>query len=135
MPFDHRRHVVDEELACTDCHAGALKGAAAGFPSVKKCLLCHDEPEEGSPAAAIPEYAEKGEEIPWIQVDRVAGHVHFSHAMHVQAGGMDCKECHGDLALRTEPVTTPLVRHLDMEACMTCHEERGASNDCLACHK
>lgn len=135
MPFDHRRHVVDEELACVDCHGGVEKGAAAGFPSVKKCLLCHDEEEEGSPAAAIAEHAARGEEIPWIQVDRVVGHVYFSHAMHVKVGGMECSECHGDVATRTEPVTAPLVAHLDMETCMGCHESRGASNDCLACHK
>jgi hypothetical protein len=48
---------------------------------------------------------------------------------------MTCQECHGDMTTLDEPVTRSQITGLDMAACMDCHDERGASNDCLICHK
>jgi hypothetical protein len=48
---------------------------------------------------------------------------------------MECAACHGNMAAATTPVTTSQVDHLTMSRCMSCHSERSASNDCLACHK
>jgi hypothetical protein len=135
IAFDHARH-KDESLACADCHARAETTPYASFPAIKQCMLCHKEPQGTHPdEPRIREYAEKGEEIPWVQVNRLPGHVYFSHAMHVKVGAMDCAECHGDMGSRKEPVGASQIEHLTMSRCMQCHDERHASNDCLACHK
>jgi c(7)-type cytochrome triheme protein len=99
-------------------------------------MLCHTDAQGRHPdEPKIREYAGRSEAIPWVQVNRVVGHVYFSHAAHVVYAKMECAECHGEMKDKTEPVTTPQVAHLDMTRCMACHEERGASNDCLRCHK
>ncbi len=135
IAFDHKRH-VQEELVCADCHAGVEKGKHATFPSIRQCLLCHSEPQGTHPdEPKIRAYAEKKQEIPWIQVNRLPGHVHFSHVAHVGFAKMDCRECHGDMKEATEPVASSQIGHLDMDACVDCHKEKGVSADCLRCHK
>lgn len=135
IAFNHARH-QEEGIGCSDCHARAESTPYASLPAIKQCLLCHKEPQGQHPdEPRIREYAEKGEEIPWVQVNRVAGHVYFSHAMHVKIAGMQCADCHGDMSVVKEPVESSQIEHLSMTRCMECHDERGASNDCLACHK
>lgn len=135
IAFDHARH-KDESLNCSDCHARAETTPYASFPAIKQCLLCHKEPQGQHPdEPLIREYADKGEQIPWVQVNRLPGHVYFSHSMHVKLGGMQCADCHGDMSVQKDPVSASQIEHLTMSRCMQCHEQRGASNDCLACHK
>ena len=73
--------------------------------------------------------------IPWVQVNRLPGHVFFSHAAHVADAGLACADCHGDLARATDPVARPQIGHLSMERCEACHQESGARLDCLTCHQ
>lgn len=135
VAFDHARH-AEEDLGCLDCHATAETSPRASFPKLATCLLCHAEPQGEHPdEPKLREYAERDVEIPWVQANRSAGHVYFSHAMHVNLGKMECAECHGDMAAQHEPVTRSQVDGLTMSRCMECHEQRGASNDCIACHK
>lgn len=135
IAFDHARHGA-EDLGCLDCHKTAETSPHASLPLIASCLLCHAEPKGESPEEAkVREYAERREEIPWVQVNRMPGHVYFSHAVHAKLAKMDCAECHGDMSSAKEPVTVSQVGHLTMRRCMECHFEKGASNDCLACHK
>lgn len=135
MAFNHARHVA-ENLQCTDCHAGAATGERATLPPTSACLMCHMEPLGTHPdEARLQAYAESGEEIPWVQVNRAGTHVRFSHAAHVTAAKMQCAECHGDMAARTSVVDRSQVSHLDMARCKACHEKKGAKNNCMACHK
>lgn len=135
IAFDHALH-AEQDLGCIDCHATADRAARASFPKLATCLLCHSEPQGEHPdEPKLREFAERGAEIPWVQVNTSVGHVYFSHAMHVKLGAMECAECHGDMSAQREPVTRSQVAHLSMARCMDCHAERGASNDCLACHK
>ncbi|MEO6711289.1 MAG: cytochrome c3 family protein [Planctomycetota bacterium] len=135
IAFDHARH-VQEELGCLDCHKTAETSPHASAPLIATCMLCHNEAKGEHPdEPKIRGFAERGEQIPWVQVNRLAGHVYFSHAMHVKLGKMECSECHGDMAAATLPVTRSQVDHLTMSQCMDCHREREASNDCLTCHK
>jgi hypothetical protein len=39
------------------------------------------------------------------------------------------------MASASQPVTVSQDEHLTMQRCMACHADKGASNDCLACHK
>jgi hypothetical protein len=135
IAFDHARH-QQEDIACLDCHKNAETSPYATLPKIATCLLCHAEPKGENPEEKkVREYADKNAQIPWVQVNRLPGHVYFSHAAHVKLGKMECAVCHGDMGTRKEPVTSSQVEHLTMGRCMQCHTEKGASNDCLACHK
>ena len=57
-------------------------------------------------------------------------HVRFTHKAHVRAG-VACETCHGDVAQMEAAVQ---VESLSMGWCVSCHEDRGATRDCLACH-
>jgi hypothetical protein len=133
--FDHARH-AKEDLSCLDCHKTAETSPHASLPRISSCLLCHSEPKGDSPEEAkLLEYVRRKEEVPWVQVNRMPGHVYFSHAVHVKLAEMDCAVCHGDMASASKPVSVPQVENLTMHRCMACHADKGASNDCLACHK
>lgn len=135
LRFNHKRH-VDEGMACTDCHSRAATSPQAGHPLIKTCMLCHQEPKGDTPdEAKLREFAAAGRQIPWVTVNRMPGHVYFSHEAHLTYGKLDCAECHGDVKSRETPTIEPQVSHLDMRACMSCHAARGASNDCITCHK
>lgn len=135
IAFSHKRHAA-EGLTCVNCHKGAEKGPYATLPPGKFCLKCHAEANGTSPEEPkVRQYTEGGKDIPWVQVNRMPGHVYFSHAAHVNYAKMDCAECHGDMKDRTEPVMASQVTHLTMARCMECHLEKGVSNDCLRCHK
>lgn len=135
LAFNHKRH-IEEDIACKDCHKRVEDSPHATFPKIRQCLLCHEEAKGTHPdEPKIREYAKEGREIPWIRVNRLPGHVYFSHEAHVRYAKLDCRECHGDMKQRTEPVTVSQIRHLDMDTCMRCHTENNVSNDCLRCHK
>ena len=130
--FPHNRHVA-LGLECLDCHSTADKRAAASIPSVRKCMLCHEKLATEKPGVQkVHEYATRKIEIPW---ERVYGFspealVKFRHAPHYRAK-IDCTTCHGDVAKAT--VAQLAVKH-NMGSCLTCHRQKGASQDCVTCH-
>lgn len=133
--FSHKRH-HEAEIDCTTCHEKAADAPHATLPILRGCMKCHKErqgetPEEG----VLLEYAARKEEPPWVQVNRMPGHVYFSHRAHVGIAEMECKTCHGDMTRVERALTETNVGHLTMRACIGCHEEKGASTDCVACHK
>lgn len=135
LQFSHASHEA-EGLSCLDCHAGADRSPTAGLPAIGGCMLCHEKPRgKHQDEPKVRELAAKGEEIPWVKVNRNAGHVYFSHAAHVTLAAMECRDCHGDMKRREAPVTRPTAELHSMDECMACHEREGASNDCLRCHK
>ncbi len=134
IKFNHQIH-VSKEIECDTCHEHAEESLYAGIPRNDVCLGCHTsqlgkDPEEGRFLAL----AARGP-IPWIRVNRLPGHVYFSHQAHVAFGDMDCKGCHGDMAQRTAPVGRSQIENLTMSACIACHEQKHARSDCLTCHK
>ncbi len=132
IAYSHKKHIA-MGLQCIDCHSMADIGPAATIPSVAKCMLCHatfgtDKPE----VKKIAEYAAKGREIPW---QRVYGFekqalVKFNHAPHVRAK-VECATCHGDM---TQADTAQKLVNHNMGTCLTCHRQKGASQDCATCH-
>ena len=137
ITFNHAIHIDEGQLECTDCHQNAATGVHAGIPGKEICLDCHDiDDEEGSHADKdrLFAYVDTDPDIPWIRVAVIVPDVFFSHRRHVGAAQMDCLECHIDQATLTEPPNTSRLV-MDMDACLDCHEERGANTDCLACHR
>jgi hypothetical protein len=116
-----------------DCHIAVASGPVASIPDIRTCWNCHATSQvEHAEITKVKEYFEKGQDIPW---QRVWGwveesHVRFNHAPHVRQG-VECSTCHGDVSEMT--VATRTVAHT-MEFCVSCHRQRGASDDCVTCH-
>jgi c(7)-type cytochrome triheme protein len=135
MAFSHKRH-MEADMKCITCHPGAEEEVQAQFPTVADCMDCHHKARGDSPdEPRVRWFAERQQEIPWIRVDRLPGHVYFSHAAHVTLAKMKCEDCHQGVAESTQPLSLPDLQHPSMEDCMSCHRERQASNACKTCHK
>jgi hypothetical protein len=142
VQFNHKLHVQEQELACTDCHEGTETRARAGFPPDDFCRGCHEEALGESPEEArLVELLQGGVPLAWHQVTRVADYVLFSHRRHVALGNIDCSVCHGDMREQTRPITKPAVSfegRAGMFRCLGCHLEREGKHtgiDCLDCHR
>jgi len=155
IAFNHQIHAGKTEdgnlaVPCLYCHGPAERGPNATVPAVSTCLGCHTHVKqgrtEGSAAeiAKIQEYAAKGESIPWIRIHHLPDYVQFKHMRHIGAG-VQCQECHGQvqdmkrvylvpqMQITKRSLYTPSQK-LEMGWCMECHLQRGASDDCAACH-
>jgi c(7)-type cytochrome triheme protein len=117
---------------------GAERSAHAGLPALGHCLRCHmkqQSPGENPREQQVRDRAAQGGPFRWIQINRNEGHVYFSHAAHVSLAGMQCSDCHGNVRAWTESPRLPDPYLHSMKACMNCHRERGAPNQCAACHR
>ena len=138
--FNHKAHIEAEEMECTDCHIYVEKHPHATIPLISVCIDCHSEPPEDmderykEEEEKVRKYADGGKQIPWIKVNRMPGHVYFSHKAHVVWAEMECKDCHRDYTKVEKPVSKPDI-HLDMYDCIDCHERKKAEVDCLVCHR
>ena len=132
LPFSHRVHVEKSQIGCTMCHAYAEHSLVAGVPSMARCVGCHKFVSKDKPdVQALVKANDEGRAFEWVRVHRLPDHVYFTHERHVLAG-LACQECHGpvehmDVVRRVMPLT--------MGWCVDCHVQRGASLDCLTCHK
>ena len=138
IAFNHELHAGAQKIECVACHVGAESAANASLPPLRLCLTCHMRPQGNPPSAAeqrVRELAGKRGPFRWIQVNRNPGHVYFSHAAHTVSAGMPCAACHGDVTSWRSPPRLPEPRLHDMDTCMACHRERGASNSCTTCHR
>lgn len=134
IAFNHKLHVEDNGLECVECHIYVMTQPFAGYPGVDKCLECHEEAQtDSAEEEKIRQTAAAGEELVWNRIYDVPDHVYSSHRRHVVAGELECAECHGPIADATSPPSRPL-NDLSMDFCMDCHEQRGVTNDCIACH-
>ena len=134
IAYDHAVHVADG-MQCVRCHAGAAEGVHAGLPALRLCASCHrrvipEHPEVQKILAAW----EEQEPIRWRKVNVLPTRamVQFNHRAHARAG-VECGVCHGDVATMT--VAEPVINVANMGWCVECHRERGASDDCLTCHR
>ena len=150
IAFSHQVHATKLGIECLYCHSAADKSQHATVPAVSVCMGCHQWVKEGeTPGSAeeiakIAQFYDKGESIPWIRIHNLPEHVQFKHFRHVNAG-IECQTCHGpveemnrvwltpDTVLRPSSAFLPAAK-LEMGWCMDCHFERGASDDCAACH-
>lgn len=129
IPYSHKKHVA-MGLECAGCHTMPGKGEAATFPAESKCMQCHAAVKKDSDAIKkLAEYAQKKEPVPWVRVYKLPEYVWFSHKIHGKAAG--CDKCHGEVAQRD--VLTK-EKAIDMNSCMSCHDEHEASNECNLCH-
>jgi hypothetical protein len=154
IAFNHKAH-IDNGLECTFCHASVESAEHADVPPSEICTACHmerpdrrqvvvtDEGQTGAPqdegegetvAAALAAFDARGEPVPWRRIYNLPSHVYVSHRRHVTVARIACAECHGDVPSLTRPASYPLVDHT-MDWCTGCHVARGASTDCIHCHR
>jgi predicted CXXCH cytochrome family protein len=134
VAFNHKLHVEENGMDCVECHVYVTSQPFAGLPGVERCLECHEEAQtDSSEEEKIRQTAANGEELAWNRLYVMPEHVYYSHRRHVVAGKLECAECHGPFAEATSPPPRPLNK-ISMDFCMDCHENRGVTNDCLACH-
>jgi hypothetical protein len=132
FPFSHQIHLSKGAL-CTDCHTGVEQGPRAGLPSVNTCMICHSQIAIDRPLIQqITEMQAKGLDLNWNRVYSYVpeSHVRFEHAPHIRAK-VECSTCHGN---QVEQTVARRAVNMNMNFCVSCHQQRQASNDCLTCH-
>ncbi|MHC4413785.1 MAG: cytochrome c3 family protein [Planctomycetota bacterium] len=144
IAFNHKLHLERAQgITCEDCHQFVTSQVYAGLPSKFICFDCHDvdadESDNGPDAdrselTALAGYADAEGDIPWHRVTATREDVFFSHRMHVTVARIDCRECHPKMPDRTSPPTRGPLQ-IEMDTCIGCHEDNGASVDCVSCHR
>lgn len=157
IAFPHAIHTGTNGIDCKYCHSSVTKSKTAGIPSVNVCMNCHKQVNGRTPAqqeqiAKIydaagwnPEgagkYTGKTKPIVWNKVHVLPDHVYFNHSQHVVVGGIDCKQCHGDMTKQVETQKVWSVQELNkiegniqltkptltMGWCIECHGEKEIS--------
>jgi cytochrome c2 len=138
IKFSHKIHAGDDGIDCVYCHFGAEKGRTSGIPPVNVCMNCHKGIESGKrwgteEISKIYEAAgwdsenqrynpRKQDPIEWVKIHNLPDHVYFNHSQHVVVGGVDCKECHGDVATFDYPMHQE--NDLTMGWCIECHRTK-----------
>ena len=137
IAFPHNLHAGTYGMDCQYCHFSAERSVDAGIPPVATCAGCHrlipgaQNPQE---VQKLLGYAQRGEPIPWVRIYKVADHVHFPHARHVNAG-LACQQCHGPVETMGAIESRDAAwQGENMGWCVGCHVERGVSRDCTVCH-
>lgn len=116
IAFSHKVHAGQLEVACVYCHNSAEKSKSAGIPTTNVCMNCH-KAVAGETETATAEigkiYKSAGfdqntlkyngdtDPVNWVKVHNLPDHVYFNHSQHVVVGGLDCKQCHGDMTKET----------------------------------
>jgi hypothetical protein len=132
IPFNHKQHVA-LGVKCLDCHAIRKPGLAAGIPQEGICMGCHVTIKTDSPAIQkLAEFHKAKKPVPWVKVYKVPDYVWFSHEIHHREAGIECESCHGPVAEREVIVRE---KPTSMIACVACHNQRGASQECTLCHE
>jgi hypothetical protein len=131
VPYSHKTHLA-MGLKCNACHKNPDPGEAMGFPSEAFCMGCHRSVKSESPhIQKLAAASTDKQPLPWVRIYHLPQFVYFSHRVHTKAGAT-CENCHG--AVRERDVLFKEV-NLNMKACMACHAEKNARNDCNTCHE
>ncbi len=134
IQFSHKKH-IEQEIECADCHRNFETATFSGLPTTEMCMDCHEDDSSDDPEMLkLLAFAAEDRNVPWQRVYEVADHVFYSHRRHVVAAELACTDCHGAIAETTVPPARPLVDQT-MDWCLQCHEESGASSDCIHCHR
>lgn len=123
--FSHKVHAGQNKVDCLYCHSGAEQSKNATIPSVNVCMNCHNVVREGkitgtTEIAKIHEAWNTGAPVKWVKIHNLPDHVYFNHAQHVNAGKLDCAECHGPVE---DMDVVMQVNDLSMGWCLDCHRK------------
>ena len=128
--FNHKMHVVDNGVACADCHTKAPTSKLSSDNNLAthencqscheeqlkdKCAYCHTSEDQSTYAATALE--ERG--------------LTFSHENHLGRENVKCETCHKDFDKMESLETVALPT---MATCTTCHSNATAPAACEVCH-
>jgi hypothetical protein len=137
IAYSHKLHAGTLGINCLYCHYGAEKSPIANIPAVSVCMGCHKIAAAGKPEIVkLASYYQRGEPVPWVEVNKLPEHVKFNHKRHVKAG-VQCMDCHGPINTMDVVYQWPSLK---MGWCISCHRQHlnDATNptnmDCLTCH-
>ena len=139
IPFSHALHAGELEVDCRYCHASVETSPVASLPPSRTCMNCHSLVARDAPSLEpLRTSVEAGEPIAWIRVHKLPDYAFFDHSVHIGTG-LDCKQCHGDVA-RMEEMRQ--AEPLSMRWCLGCHQHppdnaaaTSAPLDCTTCHR
>jgi len=158
IAFPHDIHTGVNGIDCKYCHNSVTKSKSAGLPTVNVCMNCHKQikgrtPEQAEKITAVYEaagwngetYTNNTKPITWNKVHVLPDHVYFNHSQHVVVGGLDCKQCHGDMTKQNETARVVPVAELNkiegnvvltrptltMGWCIECHGEKEITGGAL----
>jgi mono/diheme cytochrome c family protein len=121
IQFSHKLHAGQYQINCNYCHTGVYKGKGANIPSANICMNCHNAIKRESPEIQkIYSSLEKDEPIQWVRVHNLPDLAYFNHAQHTNVGGLECTNCHGEIA-KMEVVEQR--SSLTMGWCIDCHRK------------
>lgn len=126
IKFSHAVHAGQNQTDCLYCHNYAPMTKVAGIPSGNVCMNCHLIVRSGKRSgmyeiSKVITGFENRQPIEWIQVHNLPDHTYYNHAQHVNAGGIQCQECHGPVQ-EMDRITQ--VKDLSMGWCIDCHRSR-----------
>ncbi|HKY70851.1 MAG TPA: cytochrome c3 family protein [Nitrospira sp.] len=132
IAFSHARHAGDLRIDCLYCHRAASVSTAAGIPSMRTCIGCHQNVARDSPEIrALAASWETQQPVEWVRLHRLPDFVYFTHERHLESG-LSCVTCHGHVENMS---LTPRAASFEMGWCVSCHVAQGVSRDCWTCHK
>ena len=121
IKFSHKLHAGQYQINCNYCHTGVYSGKGANVPSANICMNCHNAIKRESPEIQkIYRALEKDEPIQWVRVHNLPDLAYFNHSQHTNVGGLECKNCHGDID-KMEVVEQR--SSLTMGWCIDCHRQ------------
>lgn len=121
ISFSHKLHAGEMKINCAYCHTGVYKGKQSGIPSANICMNCHNTIKRESPEIQkIYTAINDNKPIEWVRVHNLPDLAYFNHAQHTNVGGLDCKNCHGDID-KMEVVEQRST--LTMGWCVDCHRK------------
>jgi len=129
IKFNHKFHVKDSGLSCTDCHSTAPTSKLASDNLSAKhvnCQSCHEEQVEKNC-----NYCHTGEDALSYVPEKQERELRFSHETHVGGQKVECQTCHAGVE-SSEQLET--FRIPAMVTCNTCHNDVKATNACETCH-
>jgi hypothetical protein len=134
IAFNHKKHVVDNQLGCSTCHTSYESETFAGLPDADICSTCHSEPQgKSAEEAKLVHMIKDQRPLVFNSLFREPAHIFYSHRRHVVKAQIRCERCHGNFALTTSPPRS--VRRMKMADCIACHEEQNVSVECTTCHR
>ncbi len=127
IAFSHKLHAGDYKIDCNYCHTGVYKGKGANIPSANICMNCHNSIKQGSPEIQkIYRAIEKDEPIQWVRVHNLPDFAYFNHSQHTKVGGLDCTNCHGEVA---QMEVIQQRSSLTMGWCIDCHRKTDVNSE------
>jgi len=130
VKFNHKLHVVDNGVACADCHTKAPTSKLSSENNLathENCQTCHEDQITNKCT-----YCHTSEDAAtYVATSLEDRGLLFSHQNHLGRENVKCETCHKDFDKLESLDDASLPT---MATCVTCHDASTAPNQCETCH-